>query len=340
MPDRDFAGSRVLVLGEGNSAAQARGLLAAAGAVLERSFNASVTFVVVDRTVPSGHNDVSRAVAASIPVLTTAQLRERMGISNGGTGPYRAGSSQGRQPAVPAPVPTPAAYRAPVPSSSPHWASAGQRATAWGLVAGAVVVGTGGFAAGPVIGFVAWRQRALNQWPLVAGYTGSAALVVAGLSYGFPFLFVSVMLLLVNMIVGGVHAFHATEKLMRKVERAKLPDPAEARNRMAIAQVDSRRRLRESSRRIATEDPTKARELRIGRPDLRRAYDDGGLIDINAVPVTYLMTIPGMTREVAGQIIEWREEKGPFHSTAELVVHTNLTAKAAEQIDEYALYLE
>jgi hypothetical protein len=34
-------------------------------------------------------------------------------------------------------------------------------------------------------------------------------------------------------------------------------------------------------------------ELRIGRPDLPRVYDDGGLIDVNHVPPQVLATLPG-----------------------------------------------
>ena len=45
-----------------------------------------------------------------------------------------------------------------------------------------------------------------------------------------------------------------------------------------------RRIKREEAREIARRDPQMARDLRIGRPDLPRQYDDGGLVDVNSAP--------------------------------------------------------
>ena len=39
-----------------------------------------------------------------------------------------------------------------------------------------------------------------------------------------------------------------------------------------------------------------ARELRIGRPDLPRQYDDGGLVDVNNVPVGVLAELEAQLR--------------------------------------------
>lgn len=38
------------------------------------------------------------------------------------------------------------------------------------------------------------------------------------------------------------------------------------------------------ARHIVQTNPALARELRIGRPDLPREYDDDGLVDVNCVP--------------------------------------------------------
>lgn len=50
----------------------------------------------------------------------------------------------------------------------------------------------------------------------------------------------------------------------------------------AIAAALAARARREEARRLAATDPQLARELRIGRPDLARDYDDGGLVDLNS----------------------------------------------------------
>jgi hypothetical protein len=42
-----------------------------------------------------------------------------------------------------------------------------------------------------------------------------------------------------------------------------------------------------------------AAELRIGRPDLPRHFDDGGLIDVNTVPAQVLSRLPGLRPEEA-----------------------------------------
>jgi hypothetical protein len=52
----------------------------------------------------------------------------------------------------------------------------------------------------------------------------------------------------------------------------------------AVAAVLAARARREDSRRLAAGDAQMARELRIGRPDLTRTYDDGGLVDLNSAP--------------------------------------------------------
>ena len=47
-------------------------------------------------------------------------------------------------------------------------------------------------------------------------------------------------------------------------------------------------RLRREARRLQQDNPVLAQELKIGRPDLPRGYDDGGLVDVNHVPAAIL----------------------------------------------------
>jgi hypothetical protein len=96
------------------------------------------------------------------------------------------------------------------------------------------------------------------------------------------------------------------------------PPPARPRRRQrgdanaqAIAAANMRRELRRQAREHAAEDPALARELRIGRPDLPRQYDDGGLIDVNHVPAPALTMLSGVTPEIAERIVSIRDHVGP-----------------------------
>src|SRR6266700_4115871 len=56
----------------------------------------------------------------------------------------------------------------------------------------------------------------------------------------------------------------------------------------------ARSRRRSQARQIARANRVLARELRIGRPDLPREYDDGGLVDVNHVPGDILTSCLGL----------------------------------------------
>jgi DNA uptake protein ComE-like DNA-binding protein len=77
--------------------------------------------------------------------------------------------------------------------------------------------------------------------------------------------------------------------------------------------------LREQARQFAAMDPAQAVYLGIGRPDLNRSYDDGGLIDVNNVPSAELARVARLTMPVAHQIVADRLQRGPFQQPVELL---------------------
>jgi hypothetical protein len=94
------------------------------------------------------------------------------------------------------------------------------------------------------------------------------------------------------------------------------------------------------ARKIVTEDPGLARELRIGRPDLLpRPFDDGGLIDVNHVPPEVLSRLPGLTYEMVEAIMRVRTGNGGFVSAEEMAVHADLPPSIVAEIGEYALFV-
>lgn len=118
---------------------------------------------------------------------------------------------------------------------------------------------------------------------------------------------VAIALLILAMVGGMLHVL--TISLMT---HRPPPDPA------MIEAVEQRAR-RQQALQVLLHYPAVARELRIGRPDLPRGFDDGGLIDINTVPEEVLTTLPGMTPYLAQRIIADRHIRGGFTSTDDLV---------------------
>jgi hypothetical protein len=112
-----------------------------------------------------------------------------------------------------------------------------------------------------------------------------------------------------------------------------------AGNEAAIALVRRRRALRQQARELARGDPTLARELCVGRPDLPRHYDDGGLVDVNHASAEALAQLPGITRELAERIERVRTHLGPFTSAEELSATAGLPPALTPDLVEFALFL-
>ena len=92
--------------------------------------------------------------------------------------------------------------------------------------------------------------------------------------------------------------------------------------------------LRSQARTLVDHHPAVARELQIGRPDLPRVFDDGGLVDVNAVPESLLATLPGVTADQARRIVACRQVHGEFTSAEDLIIKGLLTAAAVHALRE------
>ncbi|MEV4639392.1 BTAD domain-containing putative transcriptional regulator [Actinoplanes sp. NPDC049548] len=91
------------------------------------------------------------------------------------------------------------------------------------------------------------------------------------------------------------------------------------------------RTLREQARQFAAFDPARARQLGVGRPDLVRPFDDGGLVDLNHAPGHELARLPGVTPEAAHRIVIGRFER-PYAHPEELIVCGLVTARTMHRI--------
>lgn len=109
-------------------------------------------------------------------------------------------------------------------------------------------------------------------------------------------------------------------------------------NAQAIAMANMRRQLRQQAREHAR-DVVLARDLRIGRPDLPRLYDDGGLIDFNHVPAHVMTSVTGITPELAEHIVQVRSQVIGFSSAEELSSVAALPPHLTPEIREYGIFL-
>jgi hypothetical protein len=104
------------------------------------------------------------------------------------------------------------------------------------------------------------------------------------------------------------------------------------------AALEARQR-REEARAIAARDVNLARELRIGRPDLPRQFDDGGLVDLNNAPAPAMVQLLGLSEADVAQVTEARERIGGFSSAEEVIAYTDLPPTLVDGLRERLLFL-
>jgi hypothetical protein len=124
------------------------------------------------------------------------------------------------------------------------------------------------------------------------------------------------LLAIVVVVAGSIQQWYLRRSLAASAtisEAPRLPvmhDPA-------VAQVLAARTRRKEARTLAAEDPLMARELHIGRPDLPRIFDDGGLVDLNSAPASVIARVCGLDEASAAMIIEARARFGDAFSTVD-----------------------
>lgn len=108
----------------------------------------------------------------------------------------------------------------------------------------------------------------------------------------------------------GVAAAAAGRNIMFNREKPKV-DPA-------VQRVLNDRERRDQAREIAEEDPEMALELGIGRPDLPRAYADGGLVDLNNVSADGIIRTLGWNRDTSEAFVAERDARHGYTSVTEI----------------------
>jgi hypothetical protein len=192
-----------------------------------------------------------------------------------------------------------------------------------------------GLATPAVFLYAAVRLKTALQWLGVAMYGALWTILLvtldsaAGSSADNVFTVV-----LFAMIVGGTtHALIIRSRVFSAVRPG--PNAFDA----ALDAARDRRAVRAQARELVERDQVMARELRIGRPDLPRSFDDGGLIDVNSAPPAVLAQLPGLTPVLVDRIVRTREQVGGFVSAEELSATAGLPPQLTPQIAEYAVFL-
>ncbi|QMU74391.1 helix-hairpin-helix domain-containing protein [Streptacidiphilus sp. PB12-B1b] len=121
---------------------------------------------------------------------------------------------------------------------------------------------------------------------------------------------------------------------------AGLAQPAHpaAAHPLVAAHLAARAR-RNEARALAQNDPVLAHALHIGRPDLPRQYDDGGLVDLNSAPAHTIANACSIEPALVERFVTARQELGSFSSLDEVIVFARIEDGAAARIRDYALLL-
>ncbi|GAA3963270.1 hypothetical protein GCM10023085_52380 [Actinomadura viridis] len=173
------------------------------------------------------------------------------------------------------------------------------------------------------------RLRSWPHWLAVAFYTAVVVAMIASPVDGWGEAVFAIGLLL-SGLGGTAHAFAIRQRVFF---------PSASPFQLAEAAARHRRELRRWGAELAEREPLTAREMRIGRPDLPRHYDDGGLVDVNHVPAHVLVGALGLTDEDARRIVEAREQCGGFVSAEEVAALTGLPPALTPHLAEYGVFL-
>lgn len=221
------------------------------------------------------------------------------------------------------------------PATKPGGSALGRVGTfAWALAP----LLTCGFAAPAVFGIALSRRR---DNLTIAGLVLYSALLVAGCgaigAYDYPGPVWTTVLFDIAICITAIGSTaHALVIRSAVWPVPAAPAPAAPGDRSVL---DQARLLREQARRTAEADPMLAKRLAIGRPDLPRRFDDGGLVDVNHAPLHVLVQLPGVTERGARQIIDWVERSGPFANLGEMMLVIEVSPSFEHHLREYCVFI-
>ncbi|GAA1806056.1 hypothetical protein GCM10009682_29870 [Luedemannella flava] len=209
---------------------------------------------------------------------------------------------------------------------------------------------SGGFVNWVIVGFFGIRRK--NYWLIFTAFLYLAAVIGVCLGFGWEtgniesedtsvVMDITMSLWLASWLIGVAHV--AVLAAMDTFWGETVPRSVAASTAAGhvVGSLEWHRHLlRQQARRIVAEQPAVARELRIGRPDLPRHFDDGGLVDINSVSADVLGILPGLTMDKARAIVDDRVARGPFTTPQELVSRRLVARETLRYLEESLVVVE
>jgi DNA uptake protein ComE-like DNA-binding protein len=182
--------------------------------------------------------------------------------------------------------------------------------------------------------YMAMTRHRRRDWQVFAAYVLAIAFIIAMISASEPGVSTTMAGGLLTLLIGvsATHSFIALQP--------PRPGGREGKRGQAAAVLAARARIRQRdlARKLASEDPGLARELKIGRPDLTRTYDDGGLVDVNWVPGDVLARCLNLSPAEADAVVAARAQLGRFTSLAELTTYASLRPERLDNLSDLIIF--
>ena len=185
-------------------------------------------------------------------------------------------------------------------------------------------------------------QRRAKDWAVFAAYLAATVAMIVALAVIKTDSSGSAAVGGLLIVLAGCAAVHAA--IVFRPSRGlsplgtSMPLSPRQRNRQAVAQAQGRIERRKDARHLVATNPSLARDLRIGRPDLPREYDDGGLVDVNHVPAAVLAASLGLSAAEVSDVLAARDKLGRFASADELCAYTSLTPDRVDELRDFMVF--
>lgn len=184
----------------------------------------------------------------------------------------------------------------------------------------------------PILFGVAGAQARKRAWTIAAVIYGVLAyggivLAIVGPDDSTPHT-LGGLLILIAWIGGAAHGFAIRPEYARR-----LAGPTTALER-ARGVVERRR----EAQRLAAREPQVAIEMGLGRPD-KPGADHMNVVDVNHASAGAIATLPGISDQLAGEIVAAREEIDGFDTVVDLGEVLRLDPGVVEDLRPYVVFL-
>lgn len=180
------------------------------------------------------------------------------------------------------------------------------------------------------------RLRERPLWLILAGYCVLTVGAFAGAN-AIPDVAGGTFVLLA--VICTIHACLLRPRVFDPARRPLRLSPSAIEAEPAYAAAAPARQRREQARALAARDMAMARDLLIGRPDLPRHFDDGGLVDVNHMPAPAIAHHLGLDINAAAQMVQVRDQIGGYSYPEELTTLGGLPPETADWIRDRVIFL-